>query len=180
MRMVMKDMSESNSIKDTIESSVFTIFHQLRTTASVKDKEEILEKNKDNGLLKALLEANLNPYRMFQFNKMPEFDHTINVSSKPVHCHFLELLEDLEKRKVTGNAAKNAVADVFKIMNLDEIALYSTILLKGPIGVGAKTVNKVWPGLVPVFDLMLAPNELPIVTQVSFPKYVQPKVDDYR
>lgn len=163
---------------------ITNIFNQLTATNSTKDKQAILEANKNNNLLKALLEANLNPYRLFQFNKMPcTFDEQLivpSVSAKPVSVLFLELLNKLEARTVTGNAAKEAVIEVFRYFTKEEFELYTKILLKSSIGIGVTPTNKVWPKLIPEFDVMLAPSELPNLTNLQYPMYLQPKYDGFR
>lgn len=160
------------------------IFDQLTATNSTKDKQAILETNKNNLLFKQLLEANLNPYRLFQFNKMPcTFDEQAivpSVSAKPVSLLFLELLDKLEARTVTGNAAKEAVTEVFRYFTKEEFQLYTKILLKSSIGIGVTPTNKVWPKLIPEFDVMLAPSELPNLTNLQYPMYLQPKYDGFR
>lgn len=160
------------------------IFNQLSTTNSTKDKQAILEANKNNNLLKALLEANLNPYRLFQFNKMPcIFDEQLiapSLSAKPVSLLFLELLDKLEARTVTGNAAKEAVTEVFRYFTKEEFELYTKILLKSSIGIGSTPTNKVWPDLIPSFKVMLAASQLPNLTDLQYPMYLQPKYDGFR
>lgn len=163
---------------------ITNIFNQLTATNSTKDKQAILEANKNDNLLKALLEANLNPYRLFQFNKMPcTFDEQLivpSMSAKPASALFLELLNKLEARTVTGNAAKEAVTEVFRYFTKEEFELYTKILLKSSIGIGSTPTNKVWPKLIPEFDVMLAPSELPNLTNLQYPMYLQPKYDGFR
>jgi DNA ligase 1 len=160
------------------------VFDQLNSTNSVKDKEDILRQEIDNEELKTLLEANLNPHKLFQFNKMPVTYAQVHTYDKftetVVYRMFKVLLTTLETRKLTGNKAKEEVKLVFCRMNTFEFELYSKILLKAPIGVGASTVNKVWPDLIPEFKLMLAPNKLPNVVNLNYPLYLQPKLDGYR
>ncbi len=183
MKTATKDTLESNSIKNTIGIDPFTIFHQLKTLTSVKDKEALLmsTKGRSEEYLCQMLNWNLNPYTMFHIKEIPEYvANPVGLQKSQNYRAFSKLLDRLSARKVTGNAAKEEVRDFFMNSHAEEAGWYELILSKGPIGVGAKTVNKVWPKLVPVFDLMLAPNELPVVTQVKFPRYIQPKVDDYR
>ena len=160
------------------------VFKELKSTNSILEKEEILSKYKDSEVVKKLLDANLNPNRLFQFNKMhftyadtcasDKFDSKVNYNM------FIHLLSVLENRQATGNNAKDEVFQVFRRFNKDEFELYKTVLLKAPIGVSGKTVNKIFPGLIPTFTLMLAPNEIADITKVKYPIYVQPKLDGYR
>lgn len=159
------------------------IFQELNSTNSVVDKEAILTKYKDNENLQKLLKWNLDPYSVFQFNKMPcqfEKEHELEHTQEWKFSFLEGLLNDLKGRYTTGNDAKEAVTAVFKLFDQEHYNLYSKVLLKESIGVGARTVNKVWPGLVPSFELMLAPNELPDITKVKYPIYLQPKLDGYR
>jgi len=156
------------------------IFNQLATTNSTKDKQAILEANKTNIQLKELLEANLNPYKIYYIKKMPCGYIPQLPSSVDQHQFFMALLKDLEKRYTTGNKAKETICAVFKLFDEDHFELYSKILLKASIGVGTSTVNKVWPNLIPEFKLMLAPNQLPNLTDLQYPLCVQPKYDGYR
>lgn len=111
------------------------------------------------------------------FNELTSFDKFSETTNYKL---FVKLCERLRNREVTGNKAKEEVIEVFKRMLKPEFDIYSKILLKEAIGIGAKTVNKVWPNHIPEFSLMLAPNELPIITQIKYPIYVQPKLDGYR
>lgn len=158
------------------------VFKEIKDTNSTPEKIAILEKYKNNAEIKDLFEAALNPSKLYQFNKMPYEWESVSDKFLPDtnYKSFLQLLAELQARKVTGNDAKQSVMDVFRRMDKKEYEIYSQILLKAPIGITAKTVNKVWPKLVPDFRLMLAPNEIADVTKVRFPIYVQPKLDGYR
>lgn len=161
-----------------------TIFKEINSTNSVVEKEAILRKYKDDDYLAHLLYLNLSPYVQLQFNKMPctfgELTSFDKFSETTNYKMFVKLCEQLRSREITGNEAKREVIDVFKRMMKEEFEIYSKILLKDAIGVGAKTVNKVWPKHIPEFEIMLAPNELPDITKVKYPAYIQPKLDGYR
>lgn len=165
-------------------TEIIDILNKLNSTQSLKDKENILISNKYDEELKTLLELNLNPYKQFQFNKLPpEIVFNCSCDKFPETTNFklfLRLIENLEKRKVTGNFAKFELKEFFNRTLLDEFQLYKKILLKEPLGVSTKTVNKVWPNLIPKFELMLAPNTLAEVDKLNFPCIVQPKLDGFR
>lgn len=160
------------------------VFAELNNTNSIVDKQKILEKYKDSKVVKDLLEAALNPYRTFQFTKMPcKFTGQLtdpSWSDIDWHDCYMAMLKDLELRLTTGNQAKETVAAVMKCFNEEAFNIYSKVLIKAPIGVTAKTVNKVFPNLIPEFNLMLAPNEIADITKVKYPVNVQPKLDGYR
>jgi len=91
-----------------------------------------------------------------------------------------KLLNDLSKRRITGNAAKDAVFKVFKLLDPDSAYLLFRIINKDmKCGVATKTVNKLWPGLVPTHDIMLA--YLYDESRVrSWPVLVSAKIDGLR
>lgn len=166
-----------------MSSTLVEIFNAINKTNSVSEKETILRKHKDNEQLKKLLVFALSPYKLFQFTKMPcEFEKEYDTEhTQEWKFSLLEgLLNDLAGRHITGNQAKEAVIAVFKLFDKPHFDLYAKVLTKQAIGVGASTVNKVWPGLIPEFKLMLAPNELPQITKVKYPCYIQPKLDGCR
>lgn len=163
--------------------SIVKIFKQLETTNSVKDKQALLEANKDNEQLKQLLLYNLNPYFNFYIKKMPEklsYVEDTSWNDKDRYECFIAMLNDLKGRYTTGNEARNTVQTVMRMFDNEHYELYSKILLKAPIGVGAATVNKVWSKLIPEFKVMLAPSQLPNLTELQYPLYVQPKYDGFR
>lgn len=160
----------------------FKIFDELKNTNSVVEKEKLLKAKWDDDYLANLLHMNLNPYMMFHIKEIPSYIQSRPpwTSGAPAYREFVKLAEKLNKRELTGNAAKDAVKAFMAHTIPNEAEVYKNILLKAPIGVGASTVNKVWKSLVPEFDLMLAPNKLPNVTQLKYPAQVQPKLDGYR
>lgn len=162
-------------------NSFIEVLKELKTTNSNKDKEAILTKYKNDTLVMGLLELNLNPYKMFYVRKLPTIVPTTpsgRLQSKIVLL--LDLLNDLNTRKYTGNAAKDEIKKVFGLFNQEEIDAYSKVLLKKPIGVGASTVNKVWPDLIPTFEVMKAPTELPDLSKLKYPLDCQIKYDGFR
>lgn len=163
-----------------MKNSFIQLLQELKTTNSVKDKEAILLKYKNDELVKTMLIKNLNPYTMYYIKKLPKIVTIPNVNSRPVYLIFLDLLEKLNKRVVTGNAAIDEVKNTFAIMSPAEVEAYSKVLLKKPIGVGASTVNKVWPDLIPVFDVLKAPTELPDLAALKYPRGAQIKYDGFR
>ena len=158
------------------------IFKQLKQTNSVKEKEKIIADNKDNEYFVELLYRNLNPNMLFQFNKMPPLGLTTSPIADPKQNYnrFIKLTDKLYSREVTGHAARDLVVSTFNYFDKDEYEMYASILLKGPIGVTASTVNKAIPNLVPEFKLMLAPNSQADILNLKYPRFVQPKLDGYR
>lgn len=160
----------------------FKVFEELKSTNSNVDKETILRKYIDDDFLAELLKRNLDPYFLMYIKKVPEYTQARPIWNSGVKAYkdFIILTDRLNKRIVTGNAAKDEVRHFLAHTTPNEAEIYKKILLKESIGVGTKTVNKVWVGLIPEFNLMLAPNDLPDVTKVRYPTIVQPKFDGFR
>lgn len=156
------------------------LLKELKTTKSNKDKEAILIKYKDSKLVQQMLVYCLSPYELFFIKKMPKLQPVPNVHGRPAYMFVIDLLEDLKARKITGNAAIEKVTNTFNLLTQEEVEAYGKVLLKEAIGVGEATVKKVWPDLIPSFDVMLAPSELANVGALKFPQIVQPKLDGFR
>lgn len=90
------------------------------------------------------------------------------------------LLMDMQNRKYTPAEAVVALQAQEKRLNPKSAELLRRIVDKDlRCGVGAKTVNKVYPGLIPTFNVMLAhPADLDRIK--SWPQIVEPKIDGYR
>lgn len=163
----------------------FKVFEELLTTKSVVEKEQILLKYQDDHVVMELLRRNLDPYFLTYTKALPSFvefegDEDLALVGLEAYTAFIGLTDRLNNRTITGNAAKAEVSTFFSQLTKGDISVYKKILLKQSIGVGAKTVNKVWAGLVPEFVLMLAPTELADITKLKYPYIIQPKYDGFR
>ena len=162
-----------------------TLLKELKEINSVKDKEIILQKYKDDEYSTELIKRALDPYQLFYIKKLAHFNKAKYVpddalNHKDRYDFFIGLTNDLTGRYITGNEAKEATEAVFSMFPEEEYEAYRKVLLKEAVGVGATTVNKVWPKLVPVFSVMLASNEMPQLPNQRYPLMVQPKLDGMR
>jgi DNA ligase 1 len=91
-----------------------------------------------------------------------------------------DLLDALRKRELTGNAAKAALASTLVRLTTKSQRLLVNILSKDlRCGITATTVNKVLPGTVPVFAVMLA-HKYEEKRITKFPVALEPKLDGLR
>ena len=134
---------------------MYTIFQELEATNSVVRKAEILKLNYENEDLKLILKLALDPYTLFHMNKLPDFEP--NKSGIVDFKKFFRLCEKLTEKTIVGNQARDEVKQFLETQPIEYAQLFSKVISKSSIAVGAKTVNKVWPNLIPKFDLMLAP-----------------------
>jgi len=124
---------------------------QLNTTNSKNDKMAILA---DYPELQNLLTYTYDPYRMYgvsSTNLKKNFDKVNNITDD-----LFELLDMLSTRKITGHDAL-AATNGFIEAHLEYRELIYNILDKNlKTRTDAKLINKVYPKLVPQFDVTLA------------------------
>lgn len=173
----------------------FEILDQLEATSSRLEKEALLKQHLDHEDLKRAFVYAMDPYKTFGVIKfkMPaaatpsktEISKFFDMPGGP----FYQLLDQLAVRSLTGNAAKAALVDVFSGMTALEQKWCQRILMqKLRCGVDT-TINKMWPGLVPSFEVQLAAevettrsrDAFQIVPgEIKYPAYVDPKLDGLR
>ncbi len=166
-----------NLMRSQIESS-FEAFEALENNNSNLAKLSILSEQNFNPVFNSLLEATYNPFKVYHIKKVPDIDMSgIGYTKENNYTFFLHLLDNLKDRVVTGHEAIEFVRRVFISMSQIERKWYWRVLTKDlNVGIQAKTINKAIPGLIPVFDVMLAQPFR------SYPKefILQPKFDGMR
>lgn len=158
----------------------FDILEELEKTTSRNEKMAILKQGKDNPALKELLRLALDPYCTFGIRDYDEVQPEGEGISPMRNAVFINHLHSLALRGLTGNEAKETIASFFKTLSPLELKWYDRVLKKDlRVGVTAKTVNKVFPKLIELFECMLA-KPLRDVKRLLFPVIVEPKLDGYR
>jgi len=131
--------------------------------------------------LKLVHEA-LNPYRVFNIKKFEWPKH--HAETDPDYHPFFQLLDDLHDRKLTGNAAKQAVTHALSLFTHGTAKALARVLDKDlKCGATSSTINKLYPDLVPGFEVMLAakmPAKHEKPYQWKFPCLVEAKYDGNR
>jgi ATP-dependent DNA ligase len=131
------------------------IFNALSLEASTLAKVEIINKNKDNDLLKRIFEMTLNPF----------FNYFIRISEIPADSGkaelTIELLNDifdkLNNRVLTGNSARNYVNNILIDLKKEHQQILINVLNRDlNCKVARGLVNRVWKDLIPEFPCMLA------------------------
>lgn len=158
-------------------SECFDLFDKIGSTSSRLEKESLLKQGKGNEHFEKMMHLTYNPFMPFNIKKIPKVSLEGISTTEVKFVMFCNLLEKLHKREVTGNEAIDHVKSFFKKCNDEEYFWYSKILTKDlKIGITDKTINKIYPNLVPVFECQLAH---PLK---KFPKnfIVDRKLDGYR
>jgi len=134
---------------------IIEIIKQLQNTSSTNDKLAILKSNKDNELLKRVLEYTYNPFKKY---KITEKIIQPNSDKPLAYFTIFELLDVLSKNNINDNLRYEVNNFLGNFQhNEDLYELYKMMLLKDlRINMGIKSINKVWKGLIPEFNVMLA------------------------
>lgn len=171
-----------------METTVIQVLEELEANGSRLAKEEILDKNSENGLLRDVLVAALDPYTNYGVRKWKKTKAAKRTDGS--FGSFVSwLLPNLASRKFKGNDAKAKVEDHFSRMTEVEQKWAKRILLQNlRCGVQVKTVNKTWPGLIVPFAVQLANSVKAEVTddnfeikdEIVYPVWCEPKLDGLR
>ncbi|HAU85130.1 MAG TPA: hypothetical protein DCW90_06405 [Lachnospiraceae bacterium] len=155
-------------------NTVFEVVNKLRATNSNKEKAVILAANKENELLRDVLEYTYDPFKRYGISEknMDKLMDSVEVEDLPSSLELFEFL-DLLSVSNSNDSLKRQICAYVKFNKYSE--LVKGIFLKDlKIGVSATTINKVWKGLVPKFEVQLAkkysdvklePEELVFVTE---------------
>lgn len=94
----------------------------------------------------------------------------------------LNSLDTLSERTVTGNAAIEFLSVLLARLSAEDAQVLERIIEKDlKCGVSDSTVNKIWPGLIPSYPVMLASAfDQKLIDKVTFPAFVQLKMDGMR
>ena len=160
-------------------SAIYTVIEQLASDNSRLAKEAILKKNVNNELLKQVFNLALNPFVQFYIRKIPSYDTSAN--SKPLK-EALANLSVLSDRVMTGHAAINHLQFILGSLSKEDAKIIERIIAKDMrCGVSEATVNKIWPGTISSYPVMLASGyDQKLVDKIQFPAYVQLKLDGMR
>lgn len=158
--------------------NVAEIIKKLQNTSGTNDKIAILKSNIDNELLKKVLHYTYNPYMKYGLTKAsisPLFD---GLEGEPMDI-FMRL-DILANSNINDKLRKEFNIHLGRV-DEDIRNLYIGMATKDlRIGVNVKTINKVWKGLVPMFNVQLAESFGKKTIPNNVPFYVTTKLDGFR
>lgn len=130
--------------------NVFDIIETAASTSKKIEKQAILSNLPEFG--QRIVRLALDPTTTYYIANLPA---PSTVGSEEWSTDDILLLSDLSLRKLTGNAALDAVNKRLTELTHKSGELLRRVILKDlRAGFGASTVNKVFPGLVPEFGYM--------------------------
>jgi len=171
-------------------NNAIEVLEQLESDNSRLFKEALLREHSGNDTLHRALVMAADPWKNWGVSKYDkcEFFGTGGHEDAMLDS-FMDLLDLLNDRKMTGNKARAAVEGA--ISAFDELGQkwVERLLWRNlRCGVSATTINKVWPGSVVPFAVALAESlttegsngDFKITDPVSYPVRVEAKLDGLR
>lgn len=157
---------------------IYDIIKTLRATSSKNDKISILQKHIDNETLKSVLVYTYSPLINFYTKHQVDVISDNQTILRRVSLDTaIKRLDDLANRKVTGNASKDFLNDIAIFLSKkDKVVLNYIIARDLDCGINVKTINKVFPNLIPTIPYMRCAGVSGIV-RIKFPAIIQRKAD---
>lgn len=160
---------------------MFQLLEAIRAESSTNAKAELLgQANED---LKALIQYALDPYRTYGLkNIVVPSGNKDSIDTPEEHMvEFETLLEALQQRALVGNHAREVVDTFLSSVPPLTAKWFHKVLLKDlDLGIGVRVTNKVFPGLIPTFDVQLAEDAKGKVPKLQYPVWVDYKLDGLR
>lgn len=159
--------------------TVEEIFRTLESDNSRLFKEKVLTEHRDNSDLKEAIRLALNPHVNFYLRQIPDYSPAITDTSL---AYSLQSLSELSERRRTGHAARDYLQEILNWSSDDDAKTIIRVINKDlKCGVQTSTANKIWPGLIPEYPIMLASQfDKKLVDKLQWPAYAQLKADGMR
>lgn len=156
---------------------IYEAICKLRTTTSTMGKEKILSDLSKSVMFRRVLQYTYNPYTRFHIRKIP--DDIQGTGIKELDLDTWTLLNQLALRKITGTTARETLFEHIESRTYHAGYILKLIIRKDiKAGIAVKTINKVMPKLIPVFDCQLVEDWEE--HRVEYPILISPKLDGVR
>jgi ATP-dependent DNA ligase len=154
---------------------ILSIIEELANEPSTNAKVSILQREKDNKLLKRVFQLAYNPMVTYGIKQIPHY----TTSGKNVSLNdTLDELQPFIARQVTGNNAIDRLTTLLSDLSQDDAVVLERIIQRDlRCNTSDTLASRVWPGLVPTFDVMLSHKD---ISGIKFPAYAQVKLDGAR
>jgi DNA ligase 1 len=174
-------------------NTVIDILEALESDNSRLFKEDLLERNRKNDLLRRVFLAAFDPYVNYyvsKFKASAPLENAVVDDDTQLRAFLDVALVSLSTREVVGNEARALVESTFRMMDARQQKWCQRILLKNlRCGVQETTVNKAWPGSITKFSVQLAETlasrfesgkGITVTDRIDYPVRVEPKLDGLR
>lgn len=150
----------------------------MATVPGKKDKEKLLKQG-DSEYLRTLLNLAYDRFKTYRIQQI-EQPSTYNVVQPDTMEDFKNLCRVLASHTIGSNDAKIRIKDFLSLNTQYGAEIFTNVLLRDLRGgFDEKTCNKVFPGLVPTFNVQLA-NKVEDWGKIKFPTLVEEKLDGVR
>ena len=156
-------------------SEMYNVILEVRKARGLSAKKEILRRNP--GIAK-ILKVTYNPFIHF-FITPPKAEWAPSSMGKDFDTSTNSLLNRLSRRDVVGTAARREVLEHMRQLNQASANLLYLVLSKSvEAGISVKSINAVWPDIIPVHRVQLA--KLYDESKATWPMLISPKLDGLR
>ncbi|MDC4245612.1 hypothetical protein [Clostridium perfringens] len=152
---------------------IIEIVRSLQNESSTNNKILILKENKDNELLKKVLYYTYNPYMKYKVTEKTFSKMNDEAIIKGIYLgNIFDLMDQLNKNNINDHL--RGQVQVFLQGQDEEMKdLCKMMLLKDlRCNISAKTINKVWKGLIPQFNVMLASKYWDSIDKVNGKEFI--------
>lgn len=166
------------------------ILEKLESDNSRLFKEALLREHSDNQILRRFLVMSADPWKNWGVAKYDKVDFFGSHGHEDAMLTtFMDLLDLLNDRKLTGSKARGAVEGTISVFDAVGQKWAERLLLRNlRCGVSATTINKIWPDSVVPFAVALAESlttagvngDFQITDPIKYPVRVEAKLDGLR
>lgn len=158
------------------------ILEELRNTSSTNEKKAILERNKDNEVLKKVLLYTYDPFRKYGISEkiLNELINEVTEVDFPTTKDLYEFLDILATSNINNELKRNICASIKYANPKFQNDLKGVFLKDLKIGANTALINKVWKNLIPKFDVQLARKFSDVKLNDKETIYITEKLDGIR
>ena len=169
-------------------NNVYDVINAMQESKGTNEKIAIMESIKSDETLERdfirIAIATYSPYINFYVKayNTPEPALGMYGPRSITSTHALGVLESIARRDVTGNAAKTLLETLaLELTPKSQKVLAMIINRSFGSGISGTSINKVWPGTIPKFNVMLCqPLNDKTLSKIKFPAFQQLKYDAAR
>ena len=161
-------------------NSVYTVLDKLAADNSRLAKEAILKSELANEDFWHAVRLALDPFTNFYIKKIPAYTRSRRANLSMHQA--LESLGRLSRREVTGNAGIDHLVHILENVNASDSLVIERVIAKDlKCGVSEATINKIRPGFIATYPVMLASAyDQRLVDRFDWPGMCQLKLDGMR
>lgn len=158
---------------------ISSILEEIKGTSSTKSKLELLQKQIDNVLLKKVLYYTYNPFMNYGISETKlrsmVFDKT-NILKQDIFV----LLDKLAFNNINDSLREEFIAVCNSLTDVERELMFAIVRKDLRIGVNVSSINKVYKGLIPVFNVQLANKISDVKLKEDETIYLTEKLDGVR